>query len=129
MILHAWVFIVRPEEKNLDKKLINGLDEKEAALVDIVVYLTWMGIILGILMQIYIEMKQIIFHKLAYFQDFWNLVDFFSIGAVLFCLFCSVFMTNWYEISATFMFLLLYTKFFYFLRIFESTASIVKSVI
>lgn len=38
-------------------------------------------------------------------------------------------MTNWYEISATFMFLLLYTKFFYFLRIFESTASIVKSVI
>lgn len=132
LILHAWIFIVRPARTKLNEDIASGkvnAEDSDAALIDIVVFLTWMAIVLGIIMQVYVEMKQIIFHKTSYFQDFWNLIDFFSILGVANCLFCSIFMPSWYEVSAVFMFLLLYTKFFYFLRIFESTASIVKSII
>lgn len=91
-------------------------------------YIIAVCLILGILHQVYIELQQMLFHKAAYFSDLWNLVDFFSIVIVIVFVISDYFNYEYSEVFAAIMFLILYMKFFYFLRIFESTAPMVKSI-
>lgn len=81
--------------------------------------------------QVWIEIRQMLFHKALYFRSFWNLIDFFAIAAVIVVLIMDFFQVDPQETRPVIamMFLCQYAKFFYFLRIFDKSAPLVRAII
>mmetsp|Transcript_20406 Transcript_20406/g.20128 ORF Transcript_20406/g.20128 Transcript_20406/m.20128 type:complete len:318 (+) Transcript_20406:1341-2294(+) len=79
----------------------------------------------------YVELKQIIFHKIDYVKSFWNLLDLLTVvtnTAVVIMDYTGAHFHDKNRISAMAV-LILYFKLFYFLRIFSSTAYLVRMII
>ena len=80
---------------------------------------------------IYVEITQMIFHKIGYFKSFWNLLDLTSVimnVAVIIMEFSSASFANINRVSSVTV-LILYFKVFYFLRIFFETGYLVRMII
>lgn len=85
-----------------------------------------------ILYLIYIEIRQVIFHKLAYFASFWNLIDLFTIITSLVVIILDSIPAVSYEAWipwAAISLLFLWLKLFYFGRVFTSTAALIRMII
>lgn len=83
---------------------------------------------------VYVEVKQMIFHKLEYFQSFWNLLDLIVVVMQPFIVLMNVLEPGNeldYAIRpmmAVCLFIF-YMRFFYFMRIFDATAPFVAIIV
>lgn len=79
----------------------------------------------------FVEVNQVIFHKIHYFTSMWNLIDLCSLVlnllVVIFDLTETVAMEDMYNVLCVAV-LIMYLKTFYFLRIFTSTASLIRMI-
>ena len=79
----------------------------------------------------YIEVEQLKFHKWDYFSSFWNLVDLVSLVLNVVTMICDLVQLPSQDVAtlAAIAVLFMWLKTFYFLRIFSSTASLVRMII
>lgn len=80
----------------------------------------------------YIEIKQLAFHKAHYFKSFWNLLDFITMLANITYIvldFIPGIPSETIRPISAIAILFMYAKMFYFLRIFGTTAAIVRMII
>ena len=79
----------------------------------------------------YVEIMQIVRHKIEYFKSFWNVLDIVSIALNVSVVAMEFFNTDYKNINrvSCISVLILYFKLFYFMRIFNSTAYLVRMII
>ena len=79
----------------------------------------------------YIEVEQLRFHGLEYFRSFWNLVDLISLVLNLVTIICDFAGLRTVDVAtlAAIAVLFMWLKVFYFLRIFNTTASMVRMIV
>lgn len=79
----------------------------------------------------YVELTQVMFHRIGYFKSFWNLLDLTSVimnSAVVIMEFSSASFANINRVASVSV-LILYFKIFYYLRIFFETGYLVRMII
>ena len=79
----------------------------------------------------YVEFWQIIYHRLAYLKSFWNIIDLASLILNLVVVILDLVNKNTTDSNsvAAVAVLLMWVKLFYFLRIFSSTAYLIRMII
>lgn len=80
---------------------------------------------------VYVELRQLWFHKLNYFVDIWNMMDMISLGLNITTLSLWMWDDNQELLNAfaSIACLIMWGKMFYFLRIFFATAHLVRMII
>lgn len=79
----------------------------------------------------YVELTQVMFHRIGYFKSFWNLLDLSSVimnSAVVIMEFSNASFANINRVASVSV-LILYFKIFYYLRIFFETGYLVRMII
>lgn len=79
----------------------------------------------------YVEARQLWFHKVNYFRSFWNLIDLISLILNLVTIILDLVNQNTLDSNSVgaVAVLLMWMKLFYFLRIFSSTAHLIRMII
>ena len=79
----------------------------------------------------YVEITQLLFHKLEYFKSFWNLLDMFQLILSFTNVILNFANANYQNINRTWSIsvLILYFKLFYFLRIFFATGYLISMIL
>ncbi|CDW79229.1 wd-40 repeat protein [Stylonychia lemnae] len=87
-------------------------------------------ILLFTIQTLYVEYRQIIFHKAKYLKSFWNMLDMITVILAPSTVIMDLIQLN-SQVIRPFMAvcnLIFYMRFFYFLRIFDSSAPIVRTI-
>lgn len=106
-------------------------EDKDHGAFDVTVWTLGAVILCFNIFWAYVETRQMLLHKLEYFTYFWNLLDLFSVimnSTVVIMNYAGASFQDTNRVAAISV-LVLYFKLFYFLRIFFSTAYLVRMII
>lgn len=114
------LFILERQIDDADDKFINGL----SSIFEVV-------LLLFSVHTFYIEYKQITFHRKLYFQSFWNLLDLTVVVmtpliVILYLIKFNIFIVRSLMAICNLTF---YLRCFYFMRIFDNSAHLVRTII